>query len=271
MCSRDEPGRPGNVDTPQQGPFQIGPLDFYVYRWAYTPDSDLEELNKILMTCFAESNHTPTELLDDKDSSEAEDSHIVIGVPHGIAVPLSDIHIFAVVTSYDTDVKQDITASWHISRICIPAAKRGKGTLTNFFKFCVQYFSRDRPFDLYSSIQTLNSVNARKRLDIYKRYGFRVENDTYVELESGHWGHLEYDVDGTTIVYDPYATQKRIIKRGNAVQNAITGCRRYEGKTEACLMVATHEDIEKALVKPLSRGGTRRRYQRKKRTHSRRR
>ena len=115
MCSRNEPGRPGNVDTPQQGPFQIGTLDFYVYRWAYTSDSDLEELNKVLMTCFAESNHTPTELLDTKDSSEAEDSHIVIGVPHGIADPLSDIHVFAVVTSYDTDVKQDITASWHIS------------------------------------------------------------------------------------------------------------------------------------------------------------
>lgn len=253
MCSIDEPGRSKNIEV--RGPFRIDDYDFYAYRWNLCPEDTLRVLNDILMRCFAGSNHTASELLDKKDTQEAEDTEIVIGTPHGTENPISDVQCFGFVERYDDDPKQDILPSWHINRLCIPAEYRARGLLTKFFKFCVQYFPRDRPFDLYSSIQTLNSVNALKRLNIYKRYGFRVDDDTYVEISSRQWGLLDSDVDGEAILYDP-KNQKRILKKGNDIRNTVLRCTDYEGYDIACLMIATHEDIERALA---TRGGTRRR------------
>lgn len=261
MCSRDEPGRPGNIDDPIKGPIHVNSLDFYTYRWAYSPDSDLQTINDVLIGCFPGTEHTVTELVDDKESEEAEDSTIVVGCPHGTADPLTDIHIIAVVTKYETDVKQDISASWHISCVCVPASKRGSGLLSSFFRFCSLYFPEDRPFDLYSSVKTLNSVNAKTRMDIYRRYGFRVVDKTLVELNSGEWGvfSFKYDIDG----YPRYTVRandksRTILKSGEGHGKEIIRCTNKEKRTQACLMAVSHYDLRKALTIPRARGGTRR-------------
>lgn len=259
MCSVDEPGRLKNIAS--KGPIRVDDYDFYTYKWSLAPDDVLVTLNGVLLKCFSESNHSATEFLDEKDSGEAEDTEFIVGVPRGTASPLSDIHIFASVERYDDDIKQDIYASWHIGRLCIPKEHRAKGLLTKFFRFCSFYFSADRPFDLYSSVKTLNSVNAKTRMDIYRRYGFRVVNKTLVELNSGEWGvfSFKYDIDG----YPTYTVRandksRTILKSGEGHGKEIIRCTDKQKGTEACLMAVSHYDLRKALTIPRARGGTRR-------------
>ena len=74
----------------------------------------------------------------------------------------------------------------YISSICVNSENRSKGILKNAMVFLAKFYKPEQNniFNIHADKRATQNLDQKKRINIYSRIGFYIDNDTIVELDS---------------------------------------------------------------------------------------
>ena len=149
----------------------------------------------------------------------------------------------------------------YISCICVKTENRTQGILKNAMLFLAKYYKPEQKniFNIHADKRTTHNLDQTKRINIYSRVGFYIDNDTIVELDSNKKAkiinkiidnNIRYyvlDEDDKKYIIDSNQIDKCLTKNINYIgykigdrQNPFTNLIKY-----SCPMVTTSELIIK--------------------------
>ena len=92
----------------------------------------------------------------------------------------------------------------YISSICVNSESRSKGILKNAMLFLAKYYKPEQNniFNIHADKRATHNLDQKKRINIYSRIGFYIDNDTIVELDSNKKAKIiNKIIDNNTIRY----------------------------------------------------------------------